>query len=167
MIELAGSHADGLILGPLNSVAYLRDTVLPNLKKGLAKRRGGGCELCLPRICSVNADRSRARDLARHAIAFYSVLPSYDIVLAPLGFADRANAIREAFGRLDFAAMIGAVSDDMVAALAIAGTEDEVHDQARQFTELVDTIILYCPYFGVGLDETRENHANMLKIYAG
>ena len=167
MIELAGSHADGLILGPLNSVAYLRDTVLPNLKKGLAKRNGGGCELCLPRICSVNADRSRARDLARHAIAFYSVLPYYDIVLAPLGFADRANAIREAFGRLDFAAMIGAVSDDMVAALAIAGTEDEVRDQARQFTELVDTIILYCPYFGVGLDETRENHANMLKIYAG
>ena len=37
----------------------------------------------------------------------------------------------------------------MVAALAIAGTEDEVHDQARQFTELVDTIILYCPYFGL------------------
>ena len=75
MIELAGSHADGLILGLLNSVAYLRDTVLPNLKKGLAKRDGGGCELCLPRICSVNADRSRALDLARHAIAFYSVLP--------------------------------------------------------------------------------------------
>ena len=95
------------------------------------------------------------------------MLPYYDIVLAPLGFADRANAIREAFGRLDFAAMIGAVSDDMVAALAIAGTEDEVRDQARQFIELVDTIILYCPYFGVELDETRANHANMLKIYAG
>ena len=31
MIRLAGSHADGLLLGPLNSVPYLKDTVYPNL----------------------------------------------------------------------------------------------------------------------------------------
>ena len=166
MIELAGSHADGLILGPLNSVAYLKDTVQPNLKKGLGKRSGGSCELCLPRICAVNADRARARDLARHPIAFYSVLPYYDVVLSPLGFDGPVRAIREAFGRLDFPAMIRAVTDDMVAALAFAGTEDDVRDQARVFAELADTIILYSPYFGVELEETRANHANMLKVFA-
>jgi alkanesulfonate monooxygenase SsuD/methylene tetrahydromethanopterin reductase-like flavin-dependent oxidoreductase (luciferase family) len=37
MTELAGSHADGLILGPLRSVAYLKEAVHPNLKKGLGK----------------------------------------------------------------------------------------------------------------------------------
>ena len=48
------------------------------------------------------------------------------------------------------------------AARTLRQTYSEVREQG-----LVDTIILYCPYFGVGLDETRENHANMLKIYAG
>ena len=37
MIQLAGSHTEGLILGPLNSVAYLKDTVHPNLEKGTWK----------------------------------------------------------------------------------------------------------------------------------
>jgi alkanesulfonate monooxygenase SsuD/methylene tetrahydromethanopterin reductase-like flavin-dependent oxidoreductase (luciferase family) len=166
MVGLAGSHADGLILGPLNSVAYLKDTVHPNLKRGLDKRDGGACELCLPRICAVGSDVAHARDLARHAIAFYSVLPYYDIVLSPLGFAAQAVAIREAFGRRDFASMIRAVTDDMVSALAFAGTKDEVRRQAQQFQGLVDTIILYSPYFGVGLEETRANHANMLEAFA-
>jgi alkanesulfonate monooxygenase SsuD/methylene tetrahydromethanopterin reductase-like flavin-dependent oxidoreductase (luciferase family) len=78
--ELAGSHADGLILGPLRSVAYLKGSVHPNLKKGLGRRDGVRCGLCLTHICSVS-DAARARNLARHAIAFYSVLPYYDIVL--------------------------------------------------------------------------------------
>ena len=35
-------------------------------------------------ICAVNQDAARARDLARHGIAFYATLPYYDIVLRPL-----------------------------------------------------------------------------------
>ena len=45
------------------------------------------------------ADDAVSEDLIRHAIAFYSVLPYYDIVLSPLGFSTQANAIRTAFGR--------------------------------------------------------------------
>jgi probable F420-dependent oxidoreductase len=166
MIELAGSHADGLILGPLNSVVYLKDIVGPNLKKGIDKGGRKHCELCLTRICAVDTDAAHARALSRHAIAFYCVLPYYDIVLTPLGFAPQVQIIREAFGRGDFAAMINAVTDDMVAALAFAGTVDDVRNQARQFEGIVDTIILYSPYFGVGIEETRANHAGMLQIFA-
>jgi alkanesulfonate monooxygenase SsuD/methylene tetrahydromethanopterin reductase-like flavin-dependent oxidoreductase (luciferase family) len=165
MIELSGSHADGLILGPLNSIAYLKDTVHPALNRGRGKRGAGACELCLPRICSVDPDPARARDLARHAIAFYSVLPYYDVVLSPLGFAAQARTIRAAFECRDFPAMIRAVNDDMVAALAFAGTKDQVRHQAREFEHLVDTIILYSPYFGVGVEETRANHSGMLEIF--
>jgi probable F420-dependent oxidoreductase len=167
MIELAGSHADGLILGPLNSVSYVKDTVRPSLKKGLDRGSRKTCEVCLTKICAVNNDPTEARALARHAIAFYSVLPYYDIVLTPLGFASQAQIIREAFGRGDFPAMVKAVSDDMVAALAFAGTSDDVRHQARQFEGLVDTIILYSPYFGVGIEETRANHSGIVQILAG
>jgi alkanesulfonate monooxygenase SsuD/methylene tetrahydromethanopterin reductase-like flavin-dependent oxidoreductase (luciferase family) len=165
MIALAGSHADGLILGPLNSIRYLKDVVHPNLREGLNKRNGAACELCLTRICAVQSDAGRARDLARHAIAFYSVLPYYDVVLSPLDFATEVTAIRDAFAQRDFAGMFSAVTDDMVSVLAFAGTRDEVRRQATQFEGLVDTIILYTPYFGVELEETRANHTNMLEVF--
>lgn len=166
MTELAGSHADGLILGPLRSLSYLKETVHPNLNKGLAKRDGAHCELCLTHICAVNNDAGYARNLARHAIAFYSVLPYYDVVLSPLGFAAQAQAIREAFGRRDFPAIINAVTDDMIAALALAGTTDDVRRQAQQFENMADRVILYAPYFGIGVDETRANHAAMLEVFS-
>jgi alkanesulfonate monooxygenase SsuD/methylene tetrahydromethanopterin reductase-like flavin-dependent oxidoreductase (luciferase family) len=166
MIQLAGSHADGLILGPLNGVAYLRDTVHPNLKQGMDRGSRKGCEVCVTRICAVNNNPTEARALARHAIAFYSLLSYYDVVLTPLGFGPQAQIIREAFGRKDIPAMFNAVGDDMVAALAFAGTKDDVRNQARQFDGLVDTIIMYSPYFGVGLEETRANHAGMLDVFA-
>jgi alkanesulfonate monooxygenase SsuD/methylene tetrahydromethanopterin reductase-like flavin-dependent oxidoreductase (luciferase family) len=165
MIELAGSHADGLILGPLNSLRYLQDIVQPSLRKGMDKGSRKNCELCLIRICAVNDDTAQARILARHGIAFYSVLPYYDIVLTPLGFAPQAQAIRAAFGRGDIPGMLNSVTDDMVAALAFAGTANDVRDQAAQFDGLVDTLILCSPYFGVGRDETRANHARILAAF--
>ena len=142
MIELAGTHADGLILGPLNSVPYLQDTVHPNLRKGTSKRRIGSCELCLLRLCAVDRDPSHARNLVRHAIAFYSVLPYYDVVLTPLGFSTQAEAIRAAFGRGDYPAMVNAVTAEMVAALSFAGTRNDVLAQAKQFEGLYDRLIL-------------------------
>lgn len=166
MIQLAGSRADGLILGPLNSVPYLKDTVHPSLKKGMDQGSRGNCEVCLTRICAVDRDPAHARALARHAIAFYSLLPYYDVVLTPLGFGPQTQLIRGAFSRRDSLAMFNAVTDDMVAALAFAGTKDDIRNQARQFDGLVDTIILYSPYFGVGLDDTRANHTEMLEIFA-
>jgi alkanesulfonate monooxygenase SsuD/methylene tetrahydromethanopterin reductase-like flavin-dependent oxidoreductase (luciferase family) len=166
MIQLAGSHADGLILGPLNSIPYLKNTVHPNLRKGTSKRQGGTCELCLSRLCAVDRDAAHARSLVRHAIAFYSVLPYYDIVLSPLGFSAHAEAIRAAFSRGDYPAMVNAVTDDMIAALSFAGTRDDVRAQARQFDGLYDRLILGTPFFGVGEEEARANHAALLEAFS-
>lgn len=166
MIQLAASHTEGLILGPLSSVAYLKDTVHPNLKKGLGKRNGGACELCFTRLCAVDHDAAHARNLVRHAIAFYSVLPYYDIVLSPGGFSSQAQAIRAAFEQGDYQAMVGAVTDDMVAALAFAGTKDDVRAQARQFEGLYDRLILGSPFFGVSPEETRANHEGLIEAFA-
>jgi len=165
MVRLAGSHAEGLILGPLNSAAYLKEIVHPNLKKGIGNRNSGSCELCLLRLCAVDRDATHARNLVRHAIAFYSVLPYYDIVLAPLGFSSQAQAIRTAFGQGDYEAMVKAVTDDMVAALAFAGTKDDVRTQARQFEGLYDRLILGSPFFGIGPEETRANHAALIDAF--
>jgi len=143
MIRLAGSHADGLILGPLNTPKYITEVVHPNLQQGLerAKRSRQSVELCALKICAVSKDARAARALARHAVAFYTTLPYYDIVLEPMGFTAAAVAIRAAFSRQDIPGMLHAVTDEMVEALAVAGTPDDVHRQLGQFEGLVDTMI--------------------------
>jgi alkanesulfonate monooxygenase SsuD/methylene tetrahydromethanopterin reductase-like flavin-dependent oxidoreductase (luciferase family) len=78
MIQLSGTHSDGLLLGPLNGTKYLSEIVHPNLVKGLrrAGRDKAAVDVCATRICSVNRDAARARDLARHGIAFYATYPT-------------------------------------------------------------------------------------------
>ena len=168
MIQLAGSHSDGLILGPFNGTKYLSKIVHPNLAKGLgrANREKSSVEVCAMRICSVNSDVARARDLARHGIAFYATFPYYDIVLSPLGFDAEVEAIRDSFNRRDIPAMFNAVTDDMVAALALAGTPDDVRRRLGEFDGLADSVVLYSPYFGVSREETRANHAAMLDAFS-
>jgi alkanesulfonate monooxygenase SsuD/methylene tetrahydromethanopterin reductase-like flavin-dependent oxidoreductase (luciferase family) len=58
MIQLAGSHADGLILGGINTPKYITEVVHPNLHRGLqrAGRSRHDVELCMLKICAVNTD---------------------------------------------------------------------------------------------------------------
>ena len=123
MIQLAGSHADRLILGGINTPKYITEVVHPNLQRGLqrAGRKRQDVELCMLKICAVNNDAMAARALARHAVAFTATLVYYDIVLDPMGFTEAARAIRAAMRRHDIPGMLSAVTDEMVAALTIAG----------------------------------------------
>jgi hypothetical protein len=62
--------------------------------------------------------------------------------------------------------MFKAVADDMVAALALAGTPGDVRRQREEFDGLADNILLYSPYFGVSREETQANHAAMLNAFS-
>jgi len=166
MIQLAGSHADGLILGGINTPKYITEVVYPNLHRGLqrAGRARHDVELCMLKICAVNPDARAARALARSAVAFTASLDYYDIVLDPMGFTDAARAIRAAMRRNDIAGMLSAVTDEMVAALTVAGTPDEVRRQLGQFAGLVDTVILCSPYFAGGPEDVKANHQAMIEM---
>jgi alkanesulfonate monooxygenase SsuD/methylene tetrahydromethanopterin reductase-like flavin-dependent oxidoreductase (luciferase family) len=69
-------------------------------------------------------------------------------------------------GRNDIPGMISAVTDEMVKALTVAGTPDDVPSQLGQFDGLVDTVILYGPYFAVGADAVKANHQAMLEAFS-
>ena len=165
MIQLAGSHADGLILGGLNTPKYITEVVHPHLQRGLqrAGRVRHDVELCMLKICAVNTDARAARALARHTVAFSATLGHYDIVLDPMGFTDAARAIRAVLHRNDIPGMLSAVTDEMVAALAVAGTPDEVRHQLGQFEGLVDTVILCSPFFAVDPEEVKANHQALIE----
>lgn len=167
MLRLSGESCDGVIANTLNTQAYFRDTVRPNVEKGrqTAGRENLAFEYATLKICSVNSDATKARQLAKHTIAFYATLPYFDIVLDPAGFAEQKHRIRAASGSMDIEAMIGAVSDEMVDALVLAGTPDQVREQAETFRGLVDNLILYAPTFFVEPEQTRNAHTNMISAF--
>jgi 5,10-methylenetetrahydromethanopterin reductase len=167
MLQLAGSHADGWMSGPLNTRRYLTEVALPNLQKGraVAGRAPHDVERCLLKPCVVHQDTAYARALGRSAVALYATLPYYDIVLEPMGFGEATRAIRAAMQRQDIPGMLNAVTEEMLDALILAGTAEEVHRQLEPWKELCDLVLLYCPPH-LEPAETKANHEAMIAAFS-
>ena len=148
---------------PTHAIDY--DGTLVNVR-GYRRFIPAPFEIAALKACTVHADRARARALARHAIAFYATLDYFDIVLDPAGFAEQKERIRAAHLRNDFPAMLDAVTEDMIDALVLAGTADEVRAQLAPFVGLIDTVILTCPIFPADPEETRANHEATIAAFA-
>jgi probable F420-dependent oxidoreductase len=133
MIEAAGAVADGLLGHPLFTPEYTREVVRPALARG-AERAGRAQPPPIAGYltCVVDRDRDAAREAARGVIAFNATVSTYRPVLAHHGFERHAEQIRAAWERRDFARMAAAVSDEMVDAIALAGTPADVRSQYRQ-----------------------------------
>jgi len=168
MLQLAGSHADGWISGPLNTLKYLTEVAQPNLQKGMAAagRTATGFERCVMKPCVIHQDAKYARRLARNAIALYATLPYYDIVLQPMGFTEATQAIRAAMQRQDIPGMLNAVTEEMIDALVVAGTPDDVHRQLEPSEGLCDLLLLYCPPHFTDPAETQANHEAMIAAFS-
>ncbi len=74
-----------------------------------------------------------------------------------MGFAGEKQTIRQAMIQKDVALMLDSVSDDMVDALVLAGTPDDVRRQLSRFENLFDSLILLSPSFATGPQEVRED----------
>jgi alkanesulfonate monooxygenase SsuD/methylene tetrahydromethanopterin reductase-like flavin-dependent oxidoreductase (luciferase family) len=169
MLQLAGSHADGWISGPLTTLKYVTEVVHPNVQKGMAAagRSSAGFERCVVKPCVVHQDAKYARALARNAIALYATLPYYYIVLNPMGFTDATQAIRAAMQRQDIPGMLSAVTEEMIDALVLAGTPDDVHRQLGPWEGLFDLLLLYCPpNLAIEPAETKANHEAMFAAFS-
>jgi probable F420-dependent oxidoreductase len=148
MVETAGRVADGLVGHPLFTPEYVRAVVRPALARGAADADREAPPVAGYLTCSVGEDRDAARRAAAAVIAFNSTVKTYRPVHQVSGFEREADAIRDAWTRRDFAAMAGAVSDEMIDAIALAGTPDEVR---RRFAERWDGVyertLLWPPAF--------------------
>jgi probable F420-dependent oxidoreductase len=167
MIGVAGEVAEGLVGHPLYSRRYLAEVVRPALAAGAAKGQRPADE---PKIAgyvitAIAGDAEQARGDAKRQIAFYSTVRTYDPILDLHGWADQKAAIRAAFARRDWAAMADAVTDDMVEAIAIAGTPDQCRDQFGRYEGLLDEALFYTPTFGVSQERIAENHRLIIETF--
>jgi probable F420-dependent oxidoreductase len=148
MIEAAGAVADGLVGHPLFTPEYVREVVRPALSRG-AERSGRKPPPVAGYItCSVDQDRDAARRGAAAIIAFNSTVKTYRATHRTAGFEREADAIRAAWARSDGEAMIAAVTDAMIDAIALAGTPDEVRDRFKdRWDGVYERALLWPPAF--------------------
>jgi probable F420-dependent oxidoreductase len=160
MIRCAAACADGLVGHPIYTRKYIAEKVLPELD-------GSACELVPYVITSVADDIDQARNEVRAQIGFYYTTKLYHSVLDPHGWRSIGETIANAFKAGDFAAMVKAVPDEMVDAIAIAGRPEDVRDQLKQWDGLADHVLLYSPSVGISPQRGAENLDAIVETFAG
>jgi probable F420-dependent oxidoreductase len=157
MVQAAGAVADGLVGHPIFTPRYVREVVRPALRAG-AERTGRDPAVPIAGyvICSVSADGDRARRDAAAQIAFYTVVRTYAALVELEGFTNEVAEIRAAWKRRDAEGMIAAVSGEMVARMAVAGTPEEARDQSAALQGLYDRLLCYVPSYGLTTEEITE-----------
>ncbi len=149
MTSTAGRVADGLLVHPLTSVAYLEEKLVPALREA----RGGsldGFDLSLSPMVVLGADeaqRAKAEEAVRRQIAFYASTPSYRAVLDLHGWGDLADRLTMLSRRQEWVAMGAEITDEILDVFAVAGDAAAVAGQLKaRFGTTADRISLYTPY---------------------
>lgn len=168
MLGLTGEIADGWVGHPIASRRYITEIARPTIQAG-AERAGRSLddfELTSYVITAVNDDRAVALREAKHQIAFYATVGTYDIILDLHGFEEQKRAVRDAFKTIDIPRMVDAVTDDMVEAMAIAGTPDECREQLARYEGIIDLPLLYSPSFGLPPERVVDNLDTIIRTFA-
>jgi probable F420-dependent oxidoreductase len=168
MIETAGRVSDGLVCHPTFSSQYVHEVVRPAIAVGAEKtgRDPATVEIVGMVLCSVNQDEHVARREVAAQIAFYAAPKAYAPMFEASGFAGEAERIRKAFAAGDHEAMLDAVTDDMLDAIGVAGTSDQVRAGLARRDADFDHLVLYSPSFTMTLARVQQNAFDLVRVGA-
>jgi alkanesulfonate monooxygenase SsuD/methylene tetrahydromethanopterin reductase-like flavin-dependent oxidoreductase (luciferase family)/pimeloyl-ACP methyl ester carboxylesterase len=168
MVALAAELTDGVMLNsiqPLDWITGPGDGLIADAAARGGRDRGQ-LQLGLMRFCAVDDDRAAAYDAVRRSIAFYFSIPYFRPLLEPFGFADELAAGEAAVATGDPDAQAAAVSDRMVAQLALAGTPAEVTAQIAAYAGHVDWLQLAAGFNQAG-ETADEQVRRVIALVAG
>ncbi|HVV12704.1 LLM class flavin-dependent oxidoreductase [Amycolatopsis sp.] len=153
MIRTVGRAADGVLGHGLFTDAWWSEVVEPALAAGAAETGRDAAEIRRWGwvITAINdEDPDRARLDARRQIAFYLTVKTYDRLVELHGWQAQVEAIRQAFRAGDNDAMAAAVTDEMLAEIAVCGTTGEALATIDRRKALPQLAFLATPSFLVG-----------------
>jgi alkanesulfonate monooxygenase SsuD/methylene tetrahydromethanopterin reductase-like flavin-dependent oxidoreductase (luciferase family) len=153
----AARYGDGAIFDIELPLSYVESVGLPALEAGVqlaGKSRTDVTAGCLLGV-SVDTDRSAARRRARHAILQHIPIHYYQPVYATAGFTAEASQAATALARNDLSAAIDAIPEEMVDALYLAGTADDVRPAFRRWSDTLDLIVAMSPRYQLPPAEVR------------
>jgi alkanesulfonate monooxygenase SsuD/methylene tetrahydromethanopterin reductase-like flavin-dependent oxidoreductase (luciferase family) len=172
MLRGAAASCDGLAIHPLAvGPLYAERTVAPIVAEARRARSsaGQGFSAALWVITQIDDDPVAARERARKALAFFFSTPGYETAAAGESWAGAPERIRRRFAetRGDWAAVSAEVPDDLIEAMTLCGTPEQVRHQlpaleARLADVGVDELVFQT---GVDLGEA-EFVANCRQIIA-
>jgi len=168
MSALAGEVADGWIGHELGSPRYLAERVLPAIHRGLerAGRKREDIKLIASSACVIHEDSHTALREMAGLVAFYASVRTYTDFFAFHGFEREAQDVQARFREGDIEGMVDACPDEMVAALSIAGTPDEVRRKVDEYGEIVDAIKVTPPTHHTDPEVTRHAQRSILEHFA-
>lgn len=133
MLRLAGAIADGVLLTwiPVESMAQ----VIAEIRTGAmdAGRDPDAIDIALYLRTCVTDDREAAIAWLRRDITGYTVADVYSRVFRRFGFADEVDAMHEAWQQGERERAMQQISDRMVEALGIIGTEEQCRAHVQRF----------------------------------
>jgi probable F420-dependent oxidoreductase len=155
LVSLAAEIGDGVIGHPIWSIDWLTTRIPRAVDVGL--RRGDkereGIEFNAWLFVAVSNDRAQAIEDARATVAFYGGIAQYEEYFAAHGFREEARLLQKGVVEGDYLCAAKLVPDDMAQAFVVCGTPDEVRKRIEPAWEVVDSLTLVPPAYGLSADK--------------
>ncbi len=168
LTRLAGEIADGWVAHELGSPEYLERVILPNLAAGLG--RGGkdrdSITVVASGCCVVDDDGTVARRQTAGLVAFYASVRTYTDFFAWHGFEQEARIVQQLFRQGKVDEMVESVPDEMIDALTLSGTPDEVRSKLGRYEGLADVVKVSPPTHFVDEATTRDAQRSIFELLA-
>jgi probable F420-dependent oxidoreductase len=149
MLRTAGAVADGVVTHPMATVRYLEEVVRPAIDD---------IEIADWLIVAASDDAAQAREDAKRQIGFHATVRTYDSILELHGFDRPAAEIRERWKSFDLQAMTDLVTDEMLDAMAVAGSPEECRERVAERGPSADRLLLGAPVVATDPGRVRDYH---------
>ncbi|HEX5096413.1 MAG TPA: TIGR03617 family F420-dependent LLM class oxidoreductase, partial [Acidimicrobiia bacterium] len=144
MTEVAGEVADGFMIHPFSTRAFIEQTTMPALQRGLdrAGRSRADIQIAFPiMVVAADTDDELARGVngMRARLAFYGSTPAYKRVLDTHGWGDLQPELNTLSKRGGWPEMSALITDEMVDELCIVGKPAEIPEKLQaRYGDIVD-----------------------------
>lgn len=134
MTEVAGEVADGLIIHPFSTLAYINSVTLPAIETGLTKAGRSRDEFELSYSCFVITGRTEeefaaSKKAAQERIAFYGSTPAYKGVLESIGVGELQGELNAMSKQGRWQEMGTLVTDEMLSEFGVIGEPGKIASQ--------------------------------------
>lgn len=145
LARLAGELADGFLVHPFHSPAYLSDVLLPAIRQSQQKAsRPDSAVKISATVFAVTTPAETA--FTRSQIAFYASTPSYQPVMAFHGWEETAVQLSELATKKHWREMPALIKDEMLHTFAIVCEPHQVAGRlAERYNSLAQRLGLYLP----------------------
>ncbi len=166
MTEVAGEVADGMIIHPFSTQAYIDAVTLPAIEAGLEKAGKSREGFELSYSCFVVTGRNeeefaKSKVAAQERIAFYGSTPAYRGVLDSIGMGELQSELNTMSKQGRWKEMGTLITDDMINAFGVMGEPHQIApEMLRRYGAYVDRTSASFP---VSNDEQRSAIIEALK----